>query len=81
MEEAVRVPKKLELRNNEAGALLIEAVSDEKAKALVMLSSTLVTAVEANNAEDEAGNDDWITAEETKSAVSIMSMVDMLDVK
>lgn len=36
--------------------------------------------VEDNNTDDEAGNEDWVTAEETKNAVSIMS-VDMLDVK
>lgn len=71
---------KLELRNNEADALLMKVVSDEDAKALEMLNSTLAEAVEVNNAEDEAGREDWVTAEETKSAVSIMSEVNMLDV-
>lgn len=71
--EAVRVPKKLELRNNEADALLMTAISDEVAVALVMLTSVLVTAEEDNNADDEDGSDDCVTAEETIIEVSVMS--------
>ncbi len=59
---------------------MIEAVSEEEADALVMLGSKLGAAVELNIDDDEAGND-WVTAEDTRSAVSVMSIVDMLDVK
>lgn len=39
-----------------------------------------MNSVDEDNSDDEAGKVDWITEEETKNAVSIMS-VDMLDVK
>lgn len=69
--EVVKGSMKLELRNNEADALLMRAVSDELAVALVMLTSVLVIADEDNTAED--GSDDCVTAEETIIAVSVMS--------
>ena len=80
MVEAVKVPMKLELGNNEADALLMRAISGVEAVALVMLTSTLATAEEDNNADDEDGRGDCVTAEETIIAVSVMSC-DMLDVK